>query len=331
MNKLASNRHLLRVALVVLACGATITHAQQKPQLPGSYPNKPIRILLPSTPGGGGDTSARAVMQKLSERWGSSFVMDNRPGAVGAIAIDLAAKATPDGYTLLVGSGNPFMHAALVTKSYDIQKIFAPISQFTSQPYVLAVNLSLPVNSVKELIAYAKSKPGALNYGSSGMGGAAHLGMELFKSMAGVDMVHIPYKGISLGIIDLLGGHVQLLLGSTISVMSLVKSGKLKAIAVTSLNRSRLLPDLPTISEAGLSGFDVTNWYGLVTPAGTPPAIVLALNREITQVLDLPDIRGKFAADGAEPAPGSPEQFSDTITKELHKWAKLIKQLNLKL
>jgi len=303
-------------------------NAQTEPR----YPIKPVRLLVGFAPGGGSDILSRAVGQKLTERWGQPVVTDNRAGAGGTIAMELAAKAVPDGYTLLVVSGSQLTNAALVTRvPYDIQATFAPITQMTSQPYVLLAHPSLPVKSVKELIALAKSKPGALNYGSSGTGSSAHLGMELFKDVAKVDMVHVPYKGAGQAMIDLMSGQVQLLLASAISAMPQVKARRLKALGVTSSKRSGLLPDLPAIAEAGLTGYSVVGWYGLVAPAHTPPAIVQHINHQIAQILGSPDIREKLAADGIESAPSTPTQFRETITHEIEKWAKLVASSGMKL
>jgi len=318
----------MRSALIVLACVATVAHAQQKPgQLPGGYPSKSIRMLVGNAPGGGIDITARVVAQKLTERWGRSVVVDNRPGASGIIAMDLTARATPDGYTLLVTSGS-LIASAMVQKKvpFDVREAYAPITQLTSLYYLLLVTPSLPVNSVTDLIAYGKSKPGALNYGSSGIGGAGHLAGELFGSMAGVKMVHVPYKGGGLVLADMISGQVQLGFTSTISGMPHVRSGRLKALAVTSPRRAQAFPDLPTISEAGVPGFELINWYGLFAPAGTPPAIVSALHRNVTEDLNSAEVQAMFARDGADAAPsGSPAQFKGILAKEIDIWEKVVR------
>jgi tripartite-type tricarboxylate transporter receptor subunit TctC len=302
--------------------------AQTQPR----YPVKPVRLLVGFAPGGGSDILSRAVGQKLTQRWGQPVVTDNHAGAGGTIAMELAAKAAPDGYTLLIVSGSQLTNASLVTRvPYDILTTFAPITQMTSQPYVLLAHPSLPVKSVKELIALAKSKPGALNYGSSGRGSSAHLGMELLKGMAKIDMVHVPYKGAGQAMIDLLSGQVQLLLGSAVSAMPQVKARRLKALGVTSAKRSSLLPDLPAIAEAGLPGYSVVGWYGIVAPARTPPAIVQYVNQQIAQILASPDIREKFAADGVQAAPSTPAQFRETIAREIEKWTKVVAASGMKL
>lgn len=322
---------LVKIILTSLACVATVTDAQQRPQLPGNYPNKPIRVIVAAAQGGGTDITARLVMAKLSERWSHPIVIDNRASGVGgALAVNLGAKADPDGYTLLAVPSSSLIIVPLMSKvEYDVRKDFAPISRLVSGSYVLAVNASLPVNSVRELIAYAKSKPGALSYASPGIGTTGHLTMELFMSMTGVDMVHIPYKGTGPGTIALIGGEVQLLFGGATSLIPHAKSGKLKALAVSSPKRSRLVPDLPTVSEAGVPGFEVTGWYSLLAPAGTPSAIILALNKEITQILNMPNIQEMALATGTEVVPGSPAEFKNAIAKEIVLWTKLFKETNL--
>ena len=316
---------------MVIACVSAV-HAQQKPQLPDRYPNKPIRFIVSSGAGGGTDFTARLIAAKLSERWNHPFVIENRSGASGVIAADLVAKASPDGYTFLAAASSILVNLPLLSKvPYDVTRDFAPISRLTSAPYLLAVTASLPVGSVKEFVAYAKSRPGGISYASSGAGSSAHLVSELFMSVTGISMVQVPYKGTGPALIDLIGGHVQAQFGGATSMMPLARSGKLKALAVTSLNRSRFNPDLPTVAESGYPGFEVTGWYSLSAPAATNPAIVAALNREITAILSAPDIQENFAADGAEVAPGTPAQFREALAKEIAKWSKVIKEANIKL
>ena len=297
-----------------------------------AYPTKPVRMLVGFAPGGGSDTLGRLVGQKLSERIGQPIVIDNRPGAGGVIAMEMAARAPADGYTAMVVSGSSVVSATLVTKvAFDINKAFAPISLLATQPYVLLVPQSLPVNSVKELIAHAKAKPGALNYGSSGHGSSAHLGMELFKQMAGVDMVHIAYKGIGPAIVDLMSGRVQLLFGSAVSAGNAAKTGRVKALAVASARRAKSLPDLPTIAESGVPNFDLTGWYGVVAPAGTPQAVIAKLNQEIAQLLASPEIQTRLSNDGSEATPTTPAQFKQIIANDIQRWQKLMQQTNLGL
>jgi tripartite-type tricarboxylate transporter receptor subunit TctC len=328
MRKIVS---LIVAAFIVFLCVTSAAYAQQKTQLPGNYPNKPVRILVGSAPGGGTDFTARIIAAKLSERWGKSFIVENRSGASAVIAMDMLAKAPPDGHTLMVVAGGSLVSAILINMQLDARTAFEPVANIVTQPYVMVVNASFPVNSVQELISYAKSNPGKLNFATSGVGTNHHLGWELFKTMTGVDMVHVPYKGIGPGIIDLLAGNIQVLFGSTISVNPHVNSGKLKALAVTSLKRSKLLPNLPSISETGVAGFELVGSYGLLAPAGTPSAVIVALNREINQIINLPDVEGKFATSGADIAPGSPAQYKEFIAQEIDRWQKVIKRSNIKL
>ena len=308
--------------------------AQTKPAgLPGNYPNKPIRVIVPASPGGGTDIVSRIVGQRLAERWGTAVVIENRGSAVGGIlGMDVAAKATPDGYTLLAVSASAVLNAALVNKTaYDQRTAFVPVIQLTSQPYLLAVTASLPVQSVGDLITLAKSKPGALNFGSAGNGSMSHLGGEMLNMLAGVDIAHIPYKGTGPAITDLLGGQVQLLFAGGISITPQIKGGRLRVLGQTGLKRSRLLPNLPTIIESGLPGFELNGWYGWLAPAGTPPAIVQALNRELQPILRAPEMLEKFAGDGSEPAPGTSEQLRELFNRDIDKWTKLFARMKVKL
>lgn len=317
-------------SLILSLCWAGTATAAAAPREP-AYPTKPIRVLVGFAPGGGSDTLGRLVGQPLSESLGQPVVIDNRPGANGVIAMELTARAPADGYTLMVVSGSSVVSATLITKvAFDINKAFAPISMLARQPYVLLVPRSLPVNDVKQLIALAKSKPGALNYGSSGHGSSAHLGMELFKQRAGVDMVHVAYKGIGPAIIDLIGGQIQLLFGSAVSAGAAIKTGKVRALAVTSARRAKSLPDLPTIAESGVANFDLSGWYGLVAPAGAPQPVIAKLNREIARVMSLPEMQARLSGDGSEPAPGTPAQLAATISHEIQTWQKLVQQTNLR-
>ena len=317
----------IRLMIVLAACACTSAHAQTEPARPGGYPVKPIRLLVGNAPGGGIDITARAVAQKLTERWGRSVVVDNRPGASGLIAMDMAAQSVPDGYTLLVTSGSLIASAGVQNKvRFDVRKAYAPITQLTTIAYMLMVTASLPVDTVTELVAYAKARPGALSYGSSGVGGAGHLAGELFSSMAGVKIVHVPYKGGGLVLADMIGGQVQMGFTATISGMPHVRSGKLKALGVTSLKRARAFPEVPTISEAGVPGFELVNWYGIFAPAATPAAIIAALHSEIAQSLRTPEVQAAFAKDGADATPSStPQQFGVLLAKEIDNWRRLVK------
>jgi tripartite-type tricarboxylate transporter receptor subunit TctC len=327
---------IMRKLILCVSFAATVislavdANAQQRTTT--TYPSKPIRILVGFAPGGGSDILSRTIGQKLTESWGQPVVTDNRAGAGGTIALDLAAKAAPDGYTLLVISGSQITNATLVTRvPFDIRTTYSAITQLTSQPYVLLEHPSVPAKTVKELIAYAKANPGRLNYASSGTGSSAHLGMELFNSLAHIQTVHVPYKGSGQALIDLIGGQVQLLLASAISAVPNLKTGKLRALGVTSAKRSRHMPDIPTIAEAGVPGFDVTGWYGIVAPGDTPPTLVGQLNREFVKLLATPEVEDKLAADGAEAAPSTPMQFQKTIRDEIDKWTRLVRANGIKL
>lgn len=325
-------RKQIGYVFLVAALAAAHGNAYSQHKSVDAYPTKPIRILVGFAPGGGSDLLSRLIGQKMSERWGQAVVTDNRPGAGGTIALDLAAKAAPNGYTLLVISGSQITNATLVTRvPFDIRTTYSPITQLTSQPYVLLVHPSVEAKTVKELVAYAKANPGRLNYASSGTGSSAHLGMELFSALAHVKMVHVPYKGSGQALIDLIGGQVQLLLASAISAAPNLKSGKVRALGVTSAKRSRNMPDLPTIAEAGVPGFDVTGWYGIVAPPATPRALVDKLNRELVTLIDDPSVEDKLAADGAEAAPSTPAQFQKTIRDEIDKWTQLVQANSIKL
>jgi tripartite-type tricarboxylate transporter receptor subunit TctC len=317
-------------ALVLFACSASPVLAQQKAvRMPDGYPSKPVRVLVGSPAGSGSDVMMRAVAQKLTERWGQSVIVDNRAGAAGAISLQLATQAVPDGYTLATLSAQNVTAMLLGTVTTDIPRELTAVVLMITQPYLLVATPSLPANSVKELIALAREKP--LVYASSGTGSVVHLGMELLKSMAGVEMTHIPYKGSGLSMIDVMSGRVQLAITNTLTATPLVRSGKLKALAITSSQRVPAFPDLLTVSEAGVPGYELRSWYGLLAPNKTPAPLVLALNREISQTMNSPEVREKLAADGAETAaPNTPAQFKSVITGEIAKWEKVIRKLGVK-
>jgi tripartite-type tricarboxylate transporter receptor subunit TctC len=296
------------------------------------YPSKPIRLIVPFTPGGTTDILSRMVGQKLSESMGVQVVIDNRPGAAGNIGAELAAKAAPDGYTLLMGpSGtlavNPSLYAKL---PFDPIRDFAPITLLAMVPSILVVHPSLPVKSVKELIAYAKSRPGQLNYGSSGAGGQPFLAVEYLKLMAGLNIVEIRYKGGAPLTTDLIAGEIALTITGIPTLLPHVKSGKLRALAVSSAKRSAAVPELPTISEAGLPGYDATAWYGLLAPAGTAPEIIAKLNTAAVTGIKQPDFAERLAAEGAETVGGTPEQFGEFIKAEILRWTKVIRAAGVK-
>jgi tripartite-type tricarboxylate transporter receptor subunit TctC len=298
-----------------------------------AYPSKPIRLVVPFPAGGSLDAVARAIGQKLSIAWGQPVIIDNRPGAGGNIGADLVAKSAPDGYTILEGAlSTHAVNVSLYSKMpYDPIKDFAPITLVAVTPNVLVLNPSVPANSVAELIAYAKANPGKLAFGSGSNGSAGHLAGELFKTEAHVDMVHVPYKGGAPAMQDLLGGQIQLMFDNLANSMQQVRAGKLKALAVTTAKRSPLVPDLPTLAEAGLPGFDIYTWWGFMAPAGTPKEIIAKWNAEVTRILNTPEMQAFFAQQGAEPAPTTPEQFTALIQSEIPKYAKIIKASGAKV
>ena len=299
--------------------------AQQKPAAgPGGYPAKPVRVLVGSPAGSGSDVMMRAVAQKMTERMGQPVIVDNRPGATGAISLQLAAQAIPDGYTLATLSAQNVTAMLLGTVTTNIQRDLTAIVLMISQPYLMVATPSLSANSVKELIALARVKP--LVYASSGTGSVVHLGMELFKSMAGVEMTHVPYKGSGLSMVDVMSGRVQLAITNVLTATPLVRGGKLKAFAITSSQRVQAFPDLPTIVEAGVPGYELRSWYGLLAPNRTPAPLLAHLNREVSATMNAPEIKDKLAADGAEAEPpNTPAQFRDVIAREISKWDKLNK------
>jgi tripartite-type tricarboxylate transporter receptor subunit TctC len=312
-------RHLALVVAAVLIA-APVAVAQ-------TYPTKPVKLVVPFPPGGSLDITGRLLAQKLTEAWGQPVVVENKPGAGGNIGADLVAKSVPDGYTILLGAlsthaVNPSLYAKM---PYDAAKDFAPITLIAITPNVLVVNAASPVNNVREFIAYAKANPGKLSFGSGSSGSAGHLAGELFKVETGTDAVHVPFKGGAPATQALLAGDTQFMFDNLANAMAQVKAGKLKALAVTTAKRSPLVPDLPTMAEAGLPGFDISTWYGLFAPAGTPPAVVAKWNAEVTKILNAPDVRARLVADGAEPAPNTPEQFAQMIASELVKYARIVK------
>ena len=304
---------------MLLAVVATSAFAQ-------AYPAKPAKVVVPYPPGGPTDIVARVVSQKLSEQMGQQFVVENRPGAGGNIGAEAVAKSPADGYTLLVATTahaiNPSLFKGL---GYNLTKDFAPVSQLTSGPLVIVANPSVPAKSVQELIALAKAKPGTLNYASSGNGQSTHLSAELFATMAGIKMNHIPYKGSAPALTDVMGGQASLMFDTMLSAMPQVKNGKLRAIAVTSASRSPAAPEVPTVAESGLPGYEAIAWNGLLVPAGTPADVVAKLNAELKKALDAPDVKDRFSAQGFGAAWNTREAFAKFIQSELDKWAKVVK------
>lgn len=298
-----------------------------------SYPVKPIRIVVHFPPGGPTDLVARAVGQKFTEAWGQQVIVDNRPGAGGVLGVDIVVRAAPDGYTLLLGTGGSMSIApALNIKApYNVFKDLAPISRLVINPQVLVAHPSLPANSVRELIKLAKSRPGQINYASVGPGSPQHLGTEMLKSMTGIDMVHIPYKGTAPAITDILAGNVSLMFNSMPSVLPHIGARRLKGIAVSSGRRSQAAPDIPTVAEAGVPGFEYVTWYGLFAPAATPADVIAKVNAEVVRMLAGPDLSKRFASQGAEPASSSPAELARFMRDEHEGWKKVIKTAGIRL
>ena len=291
-----------------------------------NYPAKPIRFVVPYPPGGASDVTARIIGQKLSEAWGQPVIVDNRAGANGNIAAEQVAKAPADGYTMLMGNVGPnAISPSLYTNlAYDVAS-FAPVTLTTAVPIVLLVNPSLPVNNVKELIAYAKANPNKLNFASAGNGSSNHLTGELFKSIAGIDIVHVPYKGDGLALTDVMGGQVSMMFTTVVSAMPHIKSGKLRALAVASAKRIVAMPNLPTVAESGVPGFDSSSWGGILFPAGTPKEIISKMHDAVITILAMPDVKARLNSLGAEVIGNTPEEFGSYIKSETAKWGKVIK------
>jgi tripartite-type tricarboxylate transporter receptor subunit TctC len=316
-------------ALPVLLGSALLLSTYLAPATAAEYPTKPVRLVIGFAPGGGTDTTARALSQKLSAAFGQQVVVDNRPGHSGTIAADIVSNATPDGHTVLLGTIALVVNPSLTEKMpFDTLKDLAPVTQAADSTNVLVLHPSVAAKSVKELIALAKSKP--LNGGSSGIGGTGHLAIELFNLQAGTKITHVAYKGGGPAMVDLLGGNIQLIFATAASAIGHIKSGKIRAIAVTTSKRSALVPDLPTVAEAGLPGYEANNWNGFFVPAKTPRPIVNRLNKEITAALNAPDIKEFLFKQGLDAAPNTPEQFAAYMKSEMAKWAKVIKAAGIK-
>ena len=317
---------------VLFVLGAALAHAQPAPRLPGGYPQKPVRIIVSSAPGGGQDVTTRPVAQKLSESLGVSVVVDNRGGASGIIAMDVTRQAAPDGYTLLVGATSMILMGVTNKVPYDIRMAFDPVVQMTSQPYLVVFHPSVPVATPKDFVAYAKTKPGMLTYGTSGPGSLHNLGMELLQSVTGAKLIHVPYKGSGPALVDLVAGQINLMFTSTTSAAGLVKNGKLKAIAVTSRERVPVYPELPTLAETVAPGFELGNKYSILAPAGTPKPVLALLNGEVSRIVNSGDVKERFAADGADPAPPvSVDRFRSEYNEEVSKWEKFTRAMKVKL
>jgi len=320
--RFAASRAAAAFAGVLLASGA----------LAQGYPARPLRFVVPFAAGGGSDLVARSVAPGLTESLGQGVVVDNRPGAAGMIGADIVAKAPPDGHTLLLGSNGPLaINPSLYEKlPYDATRDFAPVALVTIMPFLLVVHPSLPVKSVKDLVALAKARAGQLNYGSPGTGSTTHLANELLKSLTGIEVTHVPYKGVAPAAIDLIGGQVQMMSGDLSTLLPHVKAGRMRALAVTSARRSSLLPDMPTVAESGVPGYEATGWFGVLVPARTPRTIVSRLNQSIVKGAAGGEARARLAALGGDVATGTPEAFAAHLRTEAAKWSKVIRAIGLK-
>jgi tripartite-type tricarboxylate transporter receptor subunit TctC len=329
MNRQRRDFNRMALALAGMASAPRL-FAQSDPA--ADYPSHPIHVIVPFAPGGGTDIVARVIGQKLGEAWKQPVVIENKAGGNGTIGAAYVAKSPPDGYTLSMITASHSVNVTLqgAKHPYDLLKDFAPISQVTTQPYYLVVNPKLPVRSVKELIDLAKAKPGKLTYGSSGVGGTSHLSGALFCSLANIEMTHVPYRGGEPAMADVISGQIDMLFSTRLQSRGFVEQGQLRALAVTTAKRSPATPELPTMEEAGVPGYVVAGWYGVLAPAGTPPAIVNKLNREIVRIVHLPDVAEKMATDGSEPVGSSPAQFAAHIKSEVEKWRDLIHKTGIK-
>jgi tripartite-type tricarboxylate transporter receptor subunit TctC len=315
----------LALSLILLGSVSDIARAQKS-----RYPDKPIRFVVPFAPGGGTDIIARAMAQKLSEAFGQSVVVDNRGGAGGTIGADIAAKSAPDGYTMIMVSGSYAVNAGLYKLPYDPLNGIDTVSLVGTSPFIVALNPSVPARNVRELIALAKAKPASINYASTGTGGITHMATELFRLMAGINIVHIPYKGTGPALNDVIGGQVQMIFGSILATLPHAKSGRLKGIAVSGLKRSEAAPEMPTVAESGLPGYEVTLWYGVWGPKGVPKEVVSRWNAELVKILKSPDMKARLATQGLDAVGSTPGEFHAHLKAEIAKWAKVIKDANVK-
>jgi tripartite-type tricarboxylate transporter receptor subunit TctC len=295
------------------------------------YPTKPVRIIAPFAPGGGTDFIARLMAQKLTESMGQQFIVENRPGAGATIGTEFGVKAAPDGYTLTMVAASYTVNPSLYKLNFDPINDIQPIIQIAKGPFLVVVHPSMPVKNVKDLIALAKSKPGALNYATSGQGSIVHMSTALFESMAGIKMNHIPYKGTGPALTDTMAGHTNLLFGSIAATMPIVKSNRLRPIAVTTLKRIPALPNVPTVDESGVKGYDVANWHGFIGPKALPRPVVDRINNEVNKMIKQKDMEEKLQADGVAPAGGTPEQFAQVFAREIPQWKKVAAQAQVKV
>jgi len=309
--------------LTVLPAGVALA---QQPAAASQYPSRPVRIIVPSSPGGGTDILARLLAKKLGESLGQPFIVENKPGAGQALGIDVVSHAPPDGHTLLMAASAIVLNQVLSKKTaYDTVRDFKPVSLVSTVSNVLVVHTALPVKTEQELIAYAKARPGALNYSSAGNGTSPHLSMELFRSMAGITMTHVPYKGSGPATVDVLSGQVQLSMPNILTVMPHIKAGTLRALGVTGPRRAGALPDVPTIAEAGLPGYESVQWYGVLAPAGTPATVVNKLQAEIVRAVQSPEMQAAMASEGADPVGSTADEFATFIRSEIAKWTQVVK------
>jgi tripartite-type tricarboxylate transporter receptor subunit TctC len=305
-------------------------HAQSASS-PSVYPGKVVRIVDAFPPGGGSDFVARLVAPKLTQAWGQQVIIDSRGGANGIIGNEYVLRSAPDGYTVLIATGSYAANPSLYKLPYDPINDISVLGQIASTMFMVVVHPSLPAKNIKELVALARAKPGSIDFGSTGTGGSTHLVMEFFKMTAGVNLTHIPYKGTGPAVADLIGGHIQVMIAATAPVMPYVKNGQLRALAVTGTKRIPAAPDLPTVIEAGVPGYDVTSWYAFIGPKGLPKEIVTAWNTELARIAQMSDIKERFAVGGMEAVSGPPEEFAATLKRDVERWAQVVKQAGIKL
>jgi tripartite-type tricarboxylate transporter receptor subunit TctC len=319
---------MLKRILICLSCLVPTMAAAQ------DYPTRPIRMIVPFAPGGGTDVLARIIAQKLNEQWGQPVVVENKPGASGGIGTSLVAKSDPDGYTLLMASTGALMAAASTLGKggeFDVNQHFAPVTVIAAPPYLVVINPKVVAPAMKDLIDLARAKPNALSFGSSGVGAASHLAGVLLQKEAKVELLHVPYRGTGPAVTDLLGGRIDMMFAPPQTVQSMVEAGQLKALATTAGKRSKFYPNLPTVSESGLPGYEAVGWFGLLAPVNTPAAIVDKLNRAIVATMDVKEFKDQLAMLGAEPEPQTPAEFGRFINADLAKWIKLVKESDIKM
>jgi tripartite-type tricarboxylate transporter receptor subunit TctC len=324
---------IVSVCVGMSAFAQASAQAQMKSQAGEGYPTKPIHYIVPFAPGGPTDIMSRAIGERVGAAWGQQVVVDNRGGAGGNIGAELVAKSAPDGYTVMIGHvGTHAINATLYPRiPFDPVRDFTPITLVATLPLALVVNQAVPAKSVKDLLALAKAKPGQINFASAGNGGPTHLAGELFRTTAGIDIVHVPYKGNAAALTELIGGQVQMMFSNLLTSMPHVKTGKLRALAVSTAKRSPQAPDLPTVAESGVPGYDVTPWYGILGPAKLPQAIVMKWNREVARVIALPEMQQRFVGQGIDLASSTPEQFAVLIKAEVPRWARIVRQAGAKV